>query len=138
MRTPKYAAALLALVSGAAMAQGGDPPSRVGRLNYINGPVSFRPATVEEWTNATLNYPLTTGDHLWTDEGAQTEIHIGSTAIRMDAKTALSFLNLDDRIVQVSLTQGELNVHLRYLGENESVEVDTPNISISLLRSGDY
>ncbi len=147
MRTLEHAAALLSLAAGMALAQGppppsqapgGDPPSRVGRLNYINGPVSFRPATVEEWTNATLNYPLTTGDHLWTDEGAQAEIHVGSNAIRMDAKTAISFLNVDDRIVQVSLTQGELNVHIRYLGENESVEVDTPNISISLLRSGDY
>ena len=131
-------AAVLVLLSGAAMAQGGDPPSRVGRLNFLNGPVSFRPASVEEWTNATLNYPLTTGDHLWTDQGAQTEIHIGSTAVRMGSETAMSFLNLDDRMVQISLTQGELNVHIRFLGENESIEVDTPNVSVSLLRSGDY
>jgi hypothetical protein len=138
MRKIEYAAALLIFAAGAAMADADDPPSRVGRLNYISGPVSFRPGSVEEWTNASLNYPLTTGDHLWTDNGAQTEIHIGSTAIRMDAQTAMSFLNLDDRMVQISLTQGELNVHIRYLGENESIEVDTPNISISLLRSGDY
>jgi hypothetical protein len=138
MRKIEYAAVLLALSAGAAMAQGGDPPSRVGRLNYMNGPVSFRPASVEDWTAATLNYPLTTGDHLWTDQGGQTEIHVGSTAVRMGSQTAMSFLNLDDRIAQISLTAGVLNVHIRYLGENESVEVDTPNAAISLLRSGDY
>jgi hypothetical protein len=137
MRRISFGMALLAL-AGAAMADAGDPPSRVGRLNYLSGPVSFRPGSVEEWTAATLNYPLTTGDHLWTDEGAQTEIHIGSTAVRMGSGTAMSFLNLDDRIAQISLTQGVLNVHIRYLGENESVEVDTPNVAISLLRSGDY
>ena len=42
-----------------------DPPSRVGRLNYLSGSVSFRPGTVDEWTAATLNYPVYEGDHLW-------------------------------------------------------------------------
>jgi len=63
---------------------------------------------------------------------------VGSTAIRMDQLTAISVLNLNDQIVQLSLTAGSLNVHIRYLGENESFEVDTPNISIVLLRPGDY
>ncbi len=129
---------LVALAASVAMADAGDPPSRVGRLNYLSGPVSFRPGSVDDWVPATLNYPLTNGDHLWTDEGAQTEIHIGSTAVRMGAQTAISILNLDDRIAQISLTQGVLNVHIRYLGENQSVEVDTPNVAVSLLRSGDY
>lgn len=120
------------------MAQAGDPPARVGRLNYLNGAVSFRPGSVDDWAAATLNYPLTTGDHLWTDDGAQAEIHIGSTAVRLAPQTAMSFLNLDDQMAQISLTQGDLDVHIRYLGENESVEVDTPNAAISLLRSGDY
>ena len=30
-----------------------DPPSRVARLNYVDGTVSFRPGTVEEWAAAT-------------------------------------------------------------------------------------
>src|SRR5678815_4968713 len=70
-----------------------DPPSRVARLSYQSGSVSFRPGTVEEWTAATLNYPLTTGDHLWTDSGAQAEIHAGLAAIRMAPETALEILN---------------------------------------------
>ncbi|HUI55259.1 MAG TPA: DUF6600 domain-containing protein [Bryobacteraceae bacterium] len=129
--------AILLIAAAAALAQA-DPPSRVARLNYIGGPVSFRPASVEDWTAATLNYPLTTGDHLWTDAGAQTEMHVGSTAIRMGSQTALSILNLDDRIVQLSLTAGSLNVHIRYQGDQETYEVDTPNVAISLLRPGDY
>jgi hypothetical protein len=120
------------------MADADDPPSRVARLNYLNGPVSFRPGSVDDWAPATLNYPLTTGDHLWTDPGAQTEFHIGSTAIRMNSGTAISILNLDDQMAQISLTEGALNVVIRYLGENESIEVDTPNVAISLLRPGNY
>ena len=74
------------LMSGFAFAQnppGQDPPSRVARLNMINGPVSFQPASVDDWTNATLNYPMTTGDHLYADIGARAEMHVGPNAIRL-------------------------------------------------------
>src|SRR6516165_12185529 len=93
--------ALTLLAAGIATAQpagqpAGDPPSRVVRLNYLQGQVSFRPGSVDEWTNATLNYPLYNGDHLWADAGAQSELHIGSTAVRMGSETALAILALDD------------------------------------------
>src|SRR5581483_7406007 len=103
-----------------------------------SGPVSFRPGSLDEWTAAPPNYPLTTGDHLWTDRGAQAEMHAGSTAIRMDSETALSFLNLDDRAVQISLTAGAIHLRIRNLPDDETFEVDTPNVAISLLRPGDY
>jgi hypothetical protein len=130
-----YLTGLLVITAGVSFAQ--DPPSRVARLNYLSGQVSFRPGSVEDWAAATLNYPLTTGDHLWTDPGAQTEMHVGSTAIRMGPETALAFLNLDDRVVQLSLTGGSLNVHIRAMRPDEIFEVDTPNASVSL-HPGDY
>ena len=137
-RKAQYLAAMAVLTAAAAMADAGDPPSRVARLNYQSGPVSFRPGSVEEWTAAAVNFPLTTGDHLWTDDGGRTEMHVGSTGIRMASQTAMSILNLDDHIVQFSLTEGSLNVHLRYLAEDEAFEVDTPNVAVSLLRPGEY
>ncbi|HTS66048.1 MAG TPA: DUF6600 domain-containing protein [Candidatus Acidoferrales bacterium] len=128
----------VAAATGAAQPPAADPPSRVARLNYMQGPVSFRPGSVDEWTNATLNYPLYNGDHLWADMGGQAELHIGSTAVRLGSQTALAVLNLDDRMVQLSLTGGVLNVHMRALGQGESFEVDTPNAAVTLLRPGDY
>ncbi|HWB87294.1 MAG TPA: DUF6600 domain-containing protein [Bryobacteraceae bacterium] len=138
MRKLSSASALLAIICVAAWADPGDPPSRVARLSYESGSVSFRPGSVEDWTAAQLNYPLTTSDHLWTDAGAQAEIHIGSTAVRMNAQTALSVLNLDDRTVQLSLTQGAVQIHIRQLESDEAYEIDTPNVAISLVRPGDY
>ncbi|HEY2017521.1 MAG TPA: DUF6600 domain-containing protein [Bryobacteraceae bacterium] len=138
MRKALFLPAFLTLIAFSAFAQGDDPPSWVARLNYQSGSVSFRPGSVEEWTSATLNYPLTSGDHLWADAGAQTEMHVGSTAIRMSSLTAMSFLNLDDRSVQLSLTQGSLNIRIRNLAEDEMFEVDTPNVAVTLLRAGDY
>ena len=136
-RTPYSFIALAALALPLA-AQDADPPARVARLNLITGSVSFRPGSVEEWAEATLNYPLTTGDHLWADRDGRTEMHVGSTAVRMGAETALAFLNLDDRAVQLSLTQGSLNIRLRELRDDETFEVDTPNTAVTLLRAGDY
>ena len=139
MRKTELRAALFALAF-AAFAQGDapGPPSRVARLNYLSGSVSFRPGTVDEWMAATLNYPVYNGDRLWADRGARTELHIGSTALRMDSETALAVLNLDDRMVQLGLTGGTLEITLRSLADGESFEVDTPNAAVTLLRAGEY
>src|SRR5580704_16632104 len=115
-----------------------DPPSRVARLNWINGDVSFQPATVDEWTNATLNYPLTTGDHLYVNPGARAELHIGGSAIRLNSDSNFGFLNLNDSIVQMSLNQGSLELRLRQLDQDDSYEIDTPNGAVTLLRAGEY
>ena len=128
----------LLLMAAPVWADAGDPPSRVARLNFEAGSVSFRPGSLEDWSPATLNYPLTTGDHLWADQNARAEMHIGSTAVRMDSQTALSFLNLDDRTAQLSLTAGTIIIRLRSLADDQTFEVDTPNVAISLLRPGEY
>ncbi|HEY6372900.1 MAG TPA: hypothetical protein VIX37_20145, partial [Candidatus Sulfotelmatobacter sp.] len=44
-----------------------DPPSRVARLGYLQGSISFQPAGESEWVEAARNRPLTTGDRLWAD-----------------------------------------------------------------------
>jgi uncharacterized protein DUF6600/FecR-like protein len=115
-----------------------DPPSRVGRLSYLAGAVSFRPGSVEDWAAATINYPLTTGDRVWTDADARAEVTIGSSAIRLAPQSAFGFLALDDRTTQVRLGQGALEVRIRTLGDDEVFEVDTPTGAVSLLRPGSY
>ena len=47
-----------------------DPPSRVARLGYTTGPVSFSPAGELDWVEAAMNRPPTTGDRVWADARA--------------------------------------------------------------------
>ncbi len=115
-----------------------DPPSRVARLGYTAGAVSFSPAGEDDWMEASINRPLTTGDRLWTEARAQAEIQLGGAMIHMDAGTGVSILNLDDRIAQLQLTQGVLNVRVRYLEPNQLLEVDTPNLAFTLRQPGDF
>ncbi len=119
------------------MAQG-DPPGRVARMSYMYKSVSFLPAGLNEWVPADFNRPLTTGDHVFSDFAASAELQIGSAALRLNSVTSLEFLNLDDSNVQLRLTEGALNVRLRYLGDQDSFEVDTPNLAFTLLRPGEY
>ena len=65
-----WLAGMLAVGATAMWAQA-DPPSRVARLNFLEGSVSFQAAGHDDWTAATPNYPLTLGDHLWADEGSR-------------------------------------------------------------------
>ncbi|HET6180983.1 MAG TPA: DUF6600 domain-containing protein [Candidatus Sulfotelmatobacter sp.] len=115
-----------------------DPPGRVARLDFSKGSVSFRPAGEDDWVTGVPNRPMVTGDDLWADEDSRAEVHIGSTAIRLGSKTGITFLTLDDRTTQMRLAQGSLILRVRHVDDDDTYEVDTPNIAFSLLQPGEY
>ncbi|HEX8764470.1 MAG TPA: DUF6600 domain-containing protein, partial [Candidatus Acidoferrum sp.] len=121
-----------------AAADDDDPPSRVARLAFIRGNVSFNPAGTDDWVAAIVNRPMTTGDKLWSDDNSRAELHLGYAVIRLSDHTGFSFLNLTDDTTQLRLTEGTLNIRLRRLGDDETFEVDTPNLALSILRPGSY
>ncbi len=120
------------------LADEGDPPGRIARLSYLQGSVSFEPSGEENWAQATLNYPLTTGDRLWTDTGARAELETGNVAIRMWQQTDLTTTNLNDQLIQLGLAQGSLRISAYNLPPGQSVEVDTPNAAITVVQPGNY
>ncbi len=123
-----------AVAAGMLVAQ--DPPSRAGRISYVSGTVSFQPAGVTDWAPATVNRPLTIGDQLFVDQGGKAEVHVPGTAFRMGDSTAFQFLNLDDRKVQVRLSEGSLDVRIRNL--YGGIEIDGPNASFTPSAAGEY
>jgi hypothetical protein len=131
---------LVALASYAlpAMADNDDPPSRVARLAYAQGSVSFQPAGTNDWVTAGLNRPATTGDKLWSDRDGRVELQLDGSMIRLSNNTGFSFLNLSDSVTQIQLTAGTLLVRVRRLDDNETYEIDTPNLAFSVLRPGVY
>ena len=129
LRACAFVAGLAMLaISGFASA---DPPSRVVRLGYTAGAVSFSPAGEDDWVQATINRPLTIGDRLWVDSGARAELQIGGAILRLNAGTSVMVLNLDDNIAQLQLTQGTMNVRVRRFDPGQVLEVDTPNLAFT-------
>ena len=115
-----------------------DPPARVARLANTTGNVSFTPAGENTWVQAQLNRPVVTGDKLWTDDDSRAELQVGSSTIRLDHRTNFDFLNLNDQIAQMEVTQGTLNLDVWRLHGDETYEVDTPTIAFVANRVGDY
>ncbi|MEO8020193.1 MAG: DUF6600 domain-containing protein [Pseudomonadota bacterium] len=115
-----------------------DPPDRAARLSYLQGDVSMQPAGEDEWADAMVNRPLTTGDKLWIDQNARAEIHVGEAVVRLGSNTGFSFLNVDDDTIQMRMTAGVIDVNVHALDGNDQIEVDTPNIALSILRPGRY
>src|SRR4051812_9490605 len=136
------AALSLSLVLGLARAQDSDsyddPPDRAARLSYLQGDVSMQPAGEDDWAPAILNRPLTTGDKLWAERGARAEIQVGPADVRLGDDTGFSFLNVDDDTIQMRMTAGVIYVNVRELQGNDHIEIDTPNIALTVLRAGSY
>jgi len=115
-----------------------DPPSRVARLAYIEGSVSFQPSGESEWVEAVPNRPMTTGDKVWADRDSRAEVQLGGASIDLSANTGFSFLNLDDHTVQIQLSSGVLNARVRELDNGDIFEIDTPNQAFTIDRPGRY
>jgi len=115
-----------------------DPPGRVARLGHLEGSVSFQPAGESDWVEAVSNRPMTTGDKLWADRDSRAEVQLGSSTIDLAANTGFSFLNLDDRTIQIQLSAGSMNVRVYDLDPDTDFEIDTPNQAFTIRRPGRY
>ena len=138
--------AVLLLCAGAGLAQAqsgvnddsADPPGRVARLSYVAGDLGFLPAGASDWSDADLNRPLTTGDRLSTSDNARAELEFGGGTLRMDHRTDVGLLDLDDRLAQVELTQGTLSLSVRHLDDGQSYEIDTPTVALVIDQPGTF
>lgn len=133
----------LGLLWGGAQAQvpeadDADPPGRAARLSHVEGEVSMQPAGEADWGAAFVNRPLTTGDKLWTEDGARAEIHVGPAAIRLDGNTGFSFLEVDDDSIHMRITAGVMNVTVLRLDGREQLDIATPNVALGILRTDTY
>lgn len=115
-----------------------DPPGRVAQLSYSTGSVSFQPGGQGDWVQAVTNRPLTSGDNLWADQSSRAELRVGSSSIRMDSETSVTFLDLDDHNTQIKLSMGSIIVRVRHLDDGDLFEVDTPNLAFNIQRTGEY
>ncbi len=126
-----------ALVWTSALAQG-EPPARVARLAFIDGTVSLHDSDKTDWMQAIVNTPLTTGDSLWTEPTARSEVSLAGTRMRLDGATQLDLLAVDDGQTRLQLVQGRIDVKSFAMDANQPYEVVTPRGTVTLLQLGDY
>lgn len=102
-----------------------DPPARVGRLAHAEGSVTVHNATLGQWEEAVVNWPLTSGDSLATGADGRAELRVGSTALRLDHDTEVRIERLDDQAFVVWLEHGSVALRLRSDDAADRVAIDT-------------
>jgi len=115
-----------------------NPPTRVARISYMDGSVSLQPGGAGDWGSAAKNRPVTIGDKLWTDKDSRIELQAGQASIHLGSMTALSFLNLDQNVIQMRLAEGHVNFRVRELRQGETYEIDAPNLAFTVREAGAF
>lgn len=132
------AALLASLLAAPLFGDVDDPPGRAARLSVVQGNVSLMPSGANDWSQATLNYPLTTGDRLYTDQASRVELEIGNVAVRAWEGSDLTVANLSDEVLQLGLGQGTIRLRVYEILPGNTIEVDTPNGALTIKQPGDY
>ena len=133
---PGIALAVMTVVQAHAQ-QAGDPPAEVARVSVLLGNVSVEPASVDQFSAAIVNDALTTGDRLYTDVGANAELETGQVAVRVGQQTDLTITAMTDALEQFGMAQGSVHLRTFALTPGTAVELDTPNVAVTVLQPGD-
>jgi hypothetical protein len=115
-----------------------NPPARVARLGYLRGNVSFLRAGSDQWSQGALNFPVTTGDRIYSDRDSKAELEAGPYTVRMSNGTDLTVTNLNDQTTQLGLEQGALRISVYQLPTDNTLEIDTANAALTVQRPGNY
>jgi len=112
----------------------------VARLSFVSGPVTYsRGDDPDEWDDAVENVPLTIGDRIYAPEDGRAELQISSgNFVRLAPRSYLSTLNLSDDVKQFYLGEGAASFNIKRLQSDEVIEIDTPNVSVTLEEPGQY
>src|SRR5215471_5288952 len=108
---------LILLLAVPALAQV-EPPARVGRVSLVSGTLAFYGPGDTDWSSARVNLPVAASAWLMTDPQSRAEPR--------------------DHIMQIALTQGRIDLHLRRLKDDQTAEIDVPRGGLWLLQPGVY
>jgi hypothetical protein len=113
-----------------------DSYSRIARLSYLEGNVSFQHASENDWSAASVNFPLQPGDRIYTGPNGRAEIEFDDGSVcRLAENTDIELLSLKDDLIQWRIFTG---LSTLTVSSNLEFEVDTPAAAFNTLRMGAY
>ncbi len=113
-----------------------DDYTRISRLSYIDGNVSFQSNSDTDWSAASVNMPLEPGDRIYTGRNGKAEVEFDDGSVfRLAENSDMEVLSLKENLIQLRILEGLVTLNV-----NGSVdfEVDTPAAAFNTLRRGIY
>jgi FecR protein len=112
----------------------GEEPAKsdlgVARVSMIHGDVSTQRGDSGDWSAATLNQPVMSGDKVSTGDNARTELQFDfANILRLGANSKANIATLTHKDIQIQLSQGIAGYSVSKDSEAEP-EIDTPNVSV--------
>lgn len=114
--------------------------ARVARLQVLEGEARIRRDESEDWERAVENLPLVEGDEIVTDPDSRLEIQFDRDKyLRLAGSSHLKIINLQEKGIVVSLSQGSLDLLvLKFDVDEEFLEIDAPQTTVALQKEGKY
>ncbi|MBN1569609.1 MAG: FecR domain-containing protein [Acidobacteria bacterium] len=110
--------------------------TRLARISYIEGPVSYQHATDVDWSAASINMPLEPGDRIYTSPDGRAEIEFDDGSVyRLARNTDVEILSLRENLIQLRVLVGLSSLIVR---SNTDFEINTPAAAFNVLREGSY
>src|SRR5580704_10128013 len=102
----------------------------VARISLMHGDVSTQRGDSGDWSAATLNQPVMTGDKVSTGDNARTELQLDfANTLRLGPNSQVNVAELTKRNIRLQLAQGVATFSISKDTESEP-EIDTPNVSV--------
>ena len=136
------AAAVLLLTRGGSKAEASVQPF-AARVDRVDGSVGIARIKADnnqlEWSEATVNTPVSIGDRIYARNGANAAIALsGHNYVRLNPATAVDVLTLTDRRTQVALRNGSALFDVGALSGDDFYEVATPCGAVDFKQPGLY
>jgi hypothetical protein len=119
-------------------AAGDKSSASIARIAFVSGKVAIYQLGQTDWTGAAVDLRVASGDWLATDPQGRVEIRVRQASIDLASDTQINLAALREQIMQIALSRGRLNVHLREFQKGESDEIDLPGGAVWLTTAGTY
>jgi hypothetical protein len=128
--------ALLVLCLTSAAGYSEEDYSRIARLSYIDGNVSFQHTGDVDWSAASANMALQPADRVYTGTDGRAEIEFDDGSIlRLAEKTDVEILSMGDNLIQLRLLVGLTTLNVQ---SGLDFEINTPAAAFSTAKKGIY
>lgn len=125
------------LACGSAYGGVSDPPSRVARINSIEGTTTVQDAGGARLAPVTHNWPVAPGDRVRTEEHSRAELDLGDVLLLLGSSSELQVEELTPALTKLRIAAGIANIDVSD-SLHETINLELAQATIQISAPGTY